>query len=281
MKVQLVDTTLRDGEQTAGLVFSAQEKLNIAKALDRAGVFAIEAGIPAIGEEERESMRRILSCNLRAQIISWNRANLEDIRHAVECGFSYIHISLPVSDRHIRHKLGKDREWVLKHFALSIEYARSFGCRVFAGAEDASRADVEFFLRVAEMAAAKGAERIRFADTVGCMEPFGVYEQMRDLVKRCALPIEVHLHNDFGLAAANTVSAVKAGITMVSVTVGGIGERAGNASLGKIVSALDGRGGYDMGIHADKIPELEKMVRTACGKCDSSFYLVSCGGNSI
>jgi homocitrate synthase NifV len=264
VKVHVIDTTLRDGEQTAGLVFSAGEKTEIAAALDKAGVFAIEAGIPAMGPEEQEAMRAILSLGLKAQVVAWNRANLQNILQAVKCGFSCIHVSIPVSDLHIRYKLGKDREWVLKTFAEALDYARSFGCRVFAGAEDASRADEEFFLRVAEVAAEMGAERIRYADTVGCLEPFGIYGIMRGLSGRCGLPIEVHLHNDFGLAAANTVSAVRAGAGLVSVTVGGIGERAGNASLESIVEVLGGLDGYDTGIDTTAIPELVELVEGAC-----------------
>lgn len=275
MKVHVVDTTLRDGEQTAGLVFSSAEKVEIAKALDKAGIFAIEAGIPAMGHEEQEAMRAILSLGLKAQVVAWNRASLQDILLAVNCGFSCIHISVPVSDLHIHYKLKKSREWVLKQFAESLDYACSFGCRVFAGAEDASRADEEFFLRVAEVAAKKGVERIRFADTVGCLDPFRIYDLMHSLVQRCMLPIEVHLHNDFGLAAANTVSAVRAGVELVSVTVGGIGERAGNASLEKIVEVLSGLDGYDTGIDRQALPELTNLVASACNISDRFLKVVS------
>jgi homocitrate synthase NifV len=268
MKVHVVDTTLRDGEQAAGLVLSAEEKVKIAKTLDTAGVFAIEAGIPAIGPEERDVMREILSLGLKAQVIAWNRANLQDILLAVNCGFQHIHVSVPVSDLHIRYKLGKSREWVLKRLAESLEYARSFGCRVFAGAEDASRADEEFLLQVAEVAGRMGAERIRYADTVGCLDPFRIYDIMQRLVKKCVLPIEVHLHNDFGLATANTVSAVRAGVGLVSVTVGGIGERAGNASLERIVEVFGTLEGYDIGMDPAVLPELTRLVSNACKLSD-------------
>ena len=264
MKVHVVDTTLRDGEQTAGLVFSAEEKVEIAKALDKAGIYAIEAGIPAMGREEQEALKGILSAGLSAQVVAWNRASFRDILLAVNCGFSCIHISVPVSDLHIQYKLRKSREWVLQTFAESLDYARSFGCRIFAGAEDASRADEEFFLQVAEVAVGKGAERIRFADTVGCLDPFKTYELMRDLVQRCPLPIEAHLHNDFGLASANTISAVRAGVEFVSVTVGGIGERAGNASLEKTVEALNGLNDYETGIDLEILPEITDLVTRAC-----------------
>lgn len=275
MKVHVVDTTLRDGEQTAGLVFSIEEKVKIAKALDRAGIYAIEAGIPAMGPEEQEAMQAILSLGLKAQVIAWNRASLQDIRLAVNCGFSCIHISVPVSDLHIQYKLRKGREWVLETLKDSLEYARSFGCRVFAGAEDASRADPEFFLQVAEVASRAGAERIRYADTVGCMDPFRIYDCMSGLASRCALPIEVHLHNDFGLATANTVSSIRAGVSFVSVTVGGIGERAGNASLEKLVEVMSGLGNFDTGIDRRKIPGLTGLVQRACSLSDGTMRQTS------
>ncbi len=268
MKIAMVDTTLRDGEQSAGLIFSAAEKAAIAKALDEAGVFAIEAGIPAMGKDEQFALREILAHNLKAQVIAWNRASREDIQASIDCGFVFIHISVPVSDLHINYKLKKSREWVLRELKDSLAYARSFGCRVFAGAEDASRADEGFFLRVAETAAAIGAERIRYADTVGCLEPFKTHEIMQRLKSRCALPIEVHLHNDFGLATANAVAAVQAGIGLVSVTVGGIGERAGNASLEQVMAALTNLHGVRTGIKRAKIPELAGIVSRACGQCE-------------
>ncbi|HBE76214.1 MAG TPA: homocitrate synthase [Firmicutes bacterium] len=264
MKVNIVDTTLRDGEQSAGLIFTAAEKLSIAKNLDKAGVFAIEAGIPAMGKDEQFALASILSQKLTPQVIAWNRANINDIQTSVDCGFSCIHISIPVSDLHIQYKLKKSREWVLKQFGDSLAYARSLGCRVFAGAEDASRADAQFFLQVAEIAAGMGAERIRFADTIGCLEPFKTYEMMQRLVKSCALPIEIHVHNDFGLATANTVAAVQAGVTLASVTVGGIGERAGNASLQEVVGVLADMPGIYTGINPARLPELANIVSNAC-----------------
>ena len=264
MNVHIVDTTLRDGEQSAGLIFSADEKVAIAKALDRTGVFTIEAGIPAMGKEEQAALKSILLLNLKAQVVAWNRANLQDIQASVKCGFSFIHISIPVSDLHINYKLKKSRDWVLKQLADSIAYARSFGCRVFAGAEDASRADEQFFLQVAETAAKMGAERIRYADTIGCLEPFKACEIMQRLVSRCALPIEIHLHNDFGLATANTLATIQAGVRLASVTVGGIGERAGNAPLEQVVAVLGDLYGMNTGINKARLPELANIVNDAC-----------------
>jgi homocitrate synthase NifV len=149
-------------------------------------------------------------------------------------------------------------------FTKALAYARSCGCRVLAGAEDASRADETFFLRVAENAAKLGAERIRFADTVGCLEPFETYDRLKRLAPRCPLPIEVHLHNDFGLATANTVAAIQAGAKFASVTVGEIGERAGNAALEQVVAVLTGLHGHDPGIDRSKLPALAELVSQAC-----------------
>lgn len=236
---ELVDTTLRDGEQQAGLVFSMREKLMLAKALDRAGIRCIEAGIPAMGAFEQQTMRELIKLRLNARLIAWNRANRSDILASVACGFSWIHISLPVSDLQIRDKLAKNREWVLRALSQTIAFARAQGCRVTVGAEDASRADLGFFLKFAEVAAQSGAERIRFADTVGCLEPFSAYEKLKQAGERCPLPIEFHGHNDFGLALANTLAAKEAGIPYASCTISGIGERAGNACLQDVAAMLN------------------------------------------
>lgn len=246
--IQIVDTTLRDGEQAARVVFSAQEKRDIAIALDKMGIPWIEAGTPAMGREEQEAMRGILAKPLRAVAFSWNRALKEDIAASVSCGFSYLHISVPVSDLHIHQKLKKSREWVLEQLKQSILFARSFGCAVSVGAEDASRAEEEYFLRVADVAANLGATRIRFADTVGCLDPFTTYSLFRHLVPRCPLPIEIHVHNDFGLATANTLAALQAGVSLASTTIAGIGERAGNAAMEEVVTALHALYAYPIGV---------------------------------
>lgn len=261
----LVDTTLRDGEQTAGVIFSAEDKLRILKVMEETGIRWIEAGIPAMGGEEQSLLKEMLAMNLNANLIAWNRAVAEDVKSSLECGFSFIHVSVPISDINIRYKLQKDRNWVLSRLENTLRLIRSYGASVLIGAEDASRADKDFFLKVAELGYRYGAIRIRYADTVGCLNPFTTKEVFDYLVKRSFLPIEFHGHNDFGLAAANSLAAYLSGADYVSATVTGIGERAGNACLEELVLALDRLYGYDMKMKAAPLRKLTRLVEQASG----------------
>lgn len=264
--VKIVDTTLRDGEQTAGIVFSAAEKIIIAKMLTNAGVKEIEVGVPAMGPQEQEVIKAIASLKLEAKLISWNRLKLSDIKASIDCGMEYVHISAPVSDIHIQYKLGKNRKWVLDNVKKAVEYARSFGCTVSIGAEDASRADEEFLLRLVETIEKMGVKRLRYADTLGVLDPFSTAENIKKISKRSNLDIEFHAHNDFGMATANTIAAVNAGAKLVSTTVTGIGERAGNASLEEVTIVLKKLFNIDIGIDIDKLPYLSRFVAKAANR---------------
>lgn len=266
--VEIMDTTLRDGEQAAGFVFSASEKIAVARALDAAGVRWIEAGTPAMGIQEQKVLSRLFEQNLHAVLSAWNRANREDILASVACGFTWVHISLPVSDLHIRYKLNKDRAWIIEKLKNAVDFAKSLGCRVTVGAEDSSRADPEFFLEFARAAAQCGAERIRFADTVGCLDPFMTYEKLSAVTARCPLPVEFHGHNDFGLAVANTLAAFHGGASLASCTVSGLGERAGNACMQDVVRSLCKIYGYDCGINIEKLGCLSAIVPSLHGLPD-------------
>jgi len=237
--VRIVDTTLRDGEQAPGVVFSKENKICIAVLLDQVGVFEIEAGTPAMGTFECEALEEILALNLNCRVSTWNRALIGDIQTSLDCGSRRIHISLPVSDIQIQYKLQKDRSWVLNKLQETVSFARDAGAFVSVGAEDASRADFNFLIKFACLARELGVERLRYADTVGTLNPFTSYNNVQRLMSESGINIEFHAHNDFGMATANTLAGVEAGAQFVSTTVSGLGERAGNCSLEAIVSVLD------------------------------------------
>ena len=266
LTVGINDTTLRDGEQTAGVVFSAEEKIAIAQALDRAGVSEMEVGIPMLGPEERETIRAIGALGLRARPMVWARMCPADLDAASLCGHVLVHLSIPVSDIHIRHKLKHNRAWVLRTVTRFVSAAVDRGMRVSVGAEDASRAHPDFLCRVAEAAQKAGAWRLRFADTLGVLDPFTTRERIGALARNTDLPIEMHAHDDLGLATANTLAAVLAGARYVNTTVNGLGERAGNASLEEVALALHVIHKRATGIDMTQLPAISWLVGQASGR---------------
>ena len=261
--VLIDDTTLRDGEQTAGVVFSNEEKVHIARLLDEIGVHQIEAGIPAMGGDEMEAIKAIIALGLRASIITWNRPVLADIDASLACGTKAVALSISVSEIHIQHKLRQSREWVLQSVKKATKYAKSHDLYVSVNAEDASRADSNFLIQFAQTAKEAGADRLRFCDTVGVLDPFRTYEAICRLIEEVGIDIEMHTHNDFGMATANALAGIRAGATWVNTTVNGLGERAGNASLAEVVMALRHIEKIDVGIDTTRLRTISKYVAEA------------------
>ncbi len=264
-RVALCDTTLRDGEQTAGVAFSLPEKRAIARALDKAGVAEIEVGIAAMGFDEVAEIREVMAELTQAVPVVWCRLRMHDLDMAGKTGAKRIHFAVPTSDRQLQGKLRADRDWALRETAALVFCAVDRGFEVSVGAEDASRADPEFLVRLAEVAAAAGAMRFRIADTLGILDPMATYRLVAELGSRTGLPLEIHAHNDFGMATANTMMAAFAGATHLSVTVNGLGERAGNAALEEVGAALEA-GGIATGLDLRALPALSQIVATASGR---------------
>ncbi len=258
------DTTLRDGEQTAGVVFSLSEKVAIARMLDSMGVQELECGIPAMGIAEQNSIRALVDLGLNARLITWNRAVIPDIRASMECGISAVDISLPVSDIMIHHKIHKDRKSVKEQLKTALGFAKDNGLYVSVGGEDASRANLDFLVELMRITRELGGDRFRFCDTLGILDPFAMYEKVKTL--RTAVPeldVEVHTHNDLGMATANAIAGVRAGARFVNTTVNGLGERAGNAALEEVVMGLKLACGIDTGIATHRFCEISRFVGKA------------------
>ena len=268
--IRIVDTTLRDGEQAAGIAFNSEEKILIAKMLDRVGVSEIEAGIPAMGIDEQKTISQILALGLKARILTWNRLKIEDIKASLDCGANFVHVSAPVSDIHIGYKLRKSRKWVLENLKKVVYFARERGCQVSVGAEDASRAEFSFVARFAETARDAGAERLRYADTLGVLNPFTARDRVLNLIEATGVEIEFHAHNDFGMATANTLAAIRGGAGLISTTVNGIGERAGNASMEEVERALEKLYSCPIGLNIHLLPVLSLIVARAANRLGRS-----------
>lgn len=266
-RVFVVDTTLRDGEQTAGVVFTPQEKEYIASLLDDLGVDEIEAGVPVMGGAEKDAVRKIAKLGLRAKVMGWNRALPDDLRHSLDCGVEAVALSISVSDIQIQKKLRATRSWVLKTVVQTTAMAKEHGLYVSVSAEDASRADPAFLVEFARTVRDAGADRLRFCDTVGLMHPLAVYEAVRSLLEAVpGLAVEMHTHNDLGLATANALAGVMAGAAFVGVTVGGLGERAGNAALEEVVMGLKHLLGYETGVRTCSLARVAEYVGAAAGR---------------
>ncbi|MBP1759705.1 MAG: homocitrate synthase NifV [Firmicutes bacterium] len=262
----IVDTTLRDGEQTAGVVFSNQEKIRIAQLLDELGVHQIEAGVAVMGGDEKRAISDIVKLGLKASIMGWNRAVISDIEQSLACGVDAVAISISTSDIHIEHKLMTTRDDVLERMVKATSFAKREGMYISVNAEDASRSDMDFLVEFAREAKRAGADRLRYCDTVGILDPFVTYDKIKTLIEKTGIDIEMHTHDDFGMATANALAGVKAGASHVGVTVNGLGERAGNAALEEVVMALKHLLDTDLSFATERFVEVSEYVARASGR---------------
>ena len=260
MNPYFIDTTLRDGEQSPGVVFSLSEKIRIAALLDGARVPELEIGTPAMGENEVHDIRTICEMGFGFKTLSWCRATKNDIRSASKAGTNGVHISFPVSSI-LMKAMGKNQEWVIQQMQELIEFAYPMFDYVTIGAQDASRAESKFLKEFVSAASAFGASRVRLADTVGLLNPITTFElvsSIRNVEKN--LPLEIHAHNDLGMATANTLAAYMAGATCLSTTINGLGERAGNAAMEEVAMALELSASIPSTLRTESFSELSDYV---------------------
>ncbi len=279
-QIYINDTTLRDGEQTAGVAFGLEEKVAIAQFLDAIGIQELEVGIPIVGQEEAEAIRAIADLDLNAKILGWNRAVIADIQASIHCGLKRIHVSVPVSEMQLQVKFQGQRHRMLAQLRDSLAFARDRGLEVSVGGEDSSRADPGFLIETARSAQEWGAFRFRFCDTVGILDPFTTFEKVQALVTSLDIPVEMHTHNDLGLATANALAGVRAGATSINTTVNGLGERAGNAALEEVVMALKEIYGFKTGIQTQHFLALSRFVAQTVN-CPVSPWKAIVGENTF
>ena len=263
--VVIYDSTLRDGEQTPGIAFSPEQKITIARKLDEMHVPEIEAGFPAVSENEQASVKAISSLGLNARILTLSRITKADIDACVNSGSDLALLFIGTSDIHLKYKFNKPREFVLEKVAEGLDYCHERGIAGALSAEDSTRTDMDFLLEVYKKAEECHASRIGVTDTLGCASPEAIFNIVTAVKDHVRTPISVHLHNDFGLALANAIAGVKAGAQAVTTTVNGIGERAGNVPLEQFVATMKYVYRCDLGIDTTKLKELSDIVAEYSG----------------
>jgi len=265
-KVRIFDTTLRDGEQTPGISITPGQKVQIAVKLDELGVDAIEAGFPIVSLGEMEAIKTITKIGLNAEVYGLARAVQTDIDAAINCDLKYVHIFIATSDIHMQYKLKMNQEQVREKAIWAVDYAKKHGMQVEFSAEDATRSDRKFVREIFKAVAAAGADRLDIPDTVGYATPQYISQLVKDVVEATIkVPVSMHCHDDFGLAVANTISGINAGASSAHVTINGLGERAGNASLEEFVMALQCLYNRRHNIKTELLYETSKFISNVMG----------------
>jgi len=263
--IEIFDTTLRDGEQTPGISFTAEQKRTIARQLDALGVDIIEAGTPITSKEEKEVVQLICDEGLSAKICGLARILTQDIDACVDCGVDMIHIFVPSSAIQREHTTKMSEALVKEQAYKMTRYVKERGFMCMFSAMDATRTRLEFLIDLYKTAEEAGADILNVPDTVGVSEPFAMYELVGEIYRAVKVPISIHCHNDFGLAVANSLAAVKAGASEVQVSVNGIGERAGNADLVETVMSLNSIYGLKTNIKTERLFEMAKLIERLTG----------------
>ncbi len=262
---KLNDTTLRDGEQTPGVVFSLEEKVEIARLLDEMGVQQIEAGSPILSDSEQNAVHAIVKEGLNASIMGWARAVKADIDAVIATEADAIAISIATSDIHLKHKLKKTREEILETAVAMVEYAKDHGLYISLNSEDATRTEFSFLKEFALKGMDAGADRLRICDTLGVLIPASSKYLVKKFIDETKMTVEIHTHNDYGLAVANALAAFEAGAEYASTTVNGLGERAGNSSLEGLIMSLAKLYNMDLGFKMDQLYRISHYVEETSG----------------
>src|SRR6185503_8577216 len=265
-KVGLYDTTLRDGEQTVGVVLDPAQKLEIAQLLDGLGIDRIEAGFPRVSQDDWDAVSLIANAGLGAQVWGFSRAVPADLEALVELGVPASVIESPISDLKL-NAIGVAREKMLDRITSAMRFAAEHGIHAAFFGVDSTRAEPDFYEQVYKSAVEAGAKEVVVVDTLGIASP----EAVADLVGRTVewvgpdVPVHFHGHNDFGLATASAVAAVRAGARWVHGTINGMGERAGNANLGEVALTLHALYGVESNLKLDRAREVSERVRELSG----------------
>ena len=264
-EVTVFDTTLRDGEQTPGIAFTFEQKLEIARQLSAIGVHVIEAGFPASSVAEKETVAAIKKLGLETNICGLARSVKADVDACLDCDVDMVHVFIPTSDIQRENTINKTRAEVLAITDEIIRYIRGHVDQCMFSPMDATRTDGDYLLEVCRTAAHAGATIINIPDTVGVISPSGMKTLISRITHNVDCPLDVHCHNDFGLAVANTIAAVEAGASQVQVTINGLGERAGNADLAQTVMIMESIYGIKTGIKKERLVETSRLVSRFSG----------------